>query len=808
MNPEEEFGVTPMGFGFDQFDLEVPEEDDEDLSDFSNIKSMLLSSDWVDNPERRSEMVDPAASLIHDALRNSSGKKVTRSVYRDGEQTYDEVDVLGSNGRFSKAGREYFEQARQVLKAAAADENGGLVYNELTGKVEVASWVEEAMRERPQQGEELFPEFEAYRNEAKALDSEVPLTIDGYANSLGKSVDSFSEEEKKAFNKHVIQTSFDPTVMGEDEIGRVVEGMPVINPLNRHELTKVENWINSLDDLSETEKKVMIDDYHDAIDRDIPEYVRMFAAADAGPIESIWNRPLMDEFEAHIAAGGTGVDFLRANQERMSKDSYGVTSEIAATFRDSVMSLGTGAIWLAGAGLDLLPGVDGVGQLASRPAQLWGELAAESGAAYRNQNLIDVFGVKINRRDATELVGQIGSFVALGGISALTTKFTTTAAAKAATTGASAAATTAGTQVAKAAGQIAATEATAGGLKTIGQKGLDLAKAIFTDSTAYAGGIQAAGTSVGKTYNQIYQLTGDADASYKEAAIQGISDGLSAFIATSVMNRIAPGMERFMGAPEGKLSSSIIQRMRAAGASKTAMEETKQILSKLNLSKDLQKQFAKDLLKSTKGSLSQAGLRGIGAAADIGAEMVEESFDEILSDVISIAVDDSKTWNEDLWPQIQKNWRNYIKAGVLGAMGGGLGSAKGAIGSGLKALGSDTERKNFIKNAIAQDWGLIKKNVAEFDNRDLLLNIAGEKAVKMGEVLASDMSIKEKSKMLVDFARKGQYSFTSKVSQDTSTTTKGDAGVSGGTTTATAPEANSTAGILSSLGYNLSLIHI
>ena len=792
MNFEEEFGVVPMDFGFDQFDTQSLQQEPEGESepDLTNVETMLLSGDWRDNPESRAEMSDTASSLIHDALRSSTDKKVSRKVRREGKEVDEEVPVLGPNGRFSEAGRDYLERSRQILKAAANDENGGLVYNELTGKTEVASWVKDAMRQAPQKPEEIFPQLEEYRNEQKALDENNPIDLEGYAKFTGKDLNSFSEGEKQAFTKQVAQMSFNPEEMGEEEIGRVVEGMPVINPANRHEINKVESWISSLDGFSDIDKKIMIDDYHDTIDRDIVDYARMFSAADAGPIESIWNRPLMEELEAHLQSGGNGVEFLRANQERMTKDAYGVTSEVAGTFRDAVMSIGTGATWLAGAALDVLPGIDGVGELASRPAQLWGELAEESASAYRNQKLFSVAGIDINRRDLTELTGQIGSFVALGGISALSAKFTTVGAARIAATK-------------------AAQASTEQAVRTIGQKSLDVVKAALADKTAYIGGVQASGISFGKTYNEIYKATGDAEEAYREASIQGVSDGLSALIATSVMNRVAPGMERVLGAPEGSLSGSLIQRMRASGASKAAMEETKQIFSQLKMSKELTNQFGKDLLKYTRDSMAKSGLRGIGPAGDILAEGVEESFDEMLSDVIEVLVDDSKTWSEDGWPQIQQNWRGYVKAAVLGAIGGGMGSSYGAAKSGIKALGSDTQRKEIIKNNVAKEWDLLKSNVSQFENRDFLLNIAGKVPVKIGEILASDMSINEKSKYLVDFARKGQLAFGSRNQKKAEVPAAGTVPTGAAPTGSTGPsvtpsvDPDSNEGILSSIGYSL-----
>jgi hypothetical protein len=87
------------------------------------------------------------------------------------------------------------------------------------------------------------------------------------------------------------------------------------------------------------------------------------------------------------------------------------------------------------------------------------------------------------------------------------------------------------------------------------------------------------------------------------------------------------------------------------------------------------------------------GLRGWGAAGDILSEGVEETMDEVLSDVFSAMQSDSRTWNEDVWANISSKWKDYVKAGVLGAIGGGMGASIQAAKSPGETFGKSTALK-------------------------------------------------------------------------------------------------------------------
>jgi len=739
MNEELPWDQVPLG-----------DEPAETAPDMTKVQTMVLSDDWANNPDKRGKMAGKALAIIRDSMLSNPDAKVDRDVYRDGQKVREGVGVHGQSGRLNQAGQEYLERARQVLELASKDENGGLVYNELEDKLEPAPWISEAMNAPQTKGEERFPQFNEWLKERTALDTgtdKAGLSYEDYldfAAGGGGQKRGVDPNEKKAFLNHLAQSTFDPSTMGDDEMIRIVGGRPVMNPYNLAEIDKMEKAIMELPDFDAGQKAMMLDRYHDTVDANIGEIINTFSAAEAGPLESIFNRPLNNEYEAHAAAGGDGVSFLRQRKDRMSRDSYGVGSEVATKFRDAMMAIGTGATWLAGAGLDVLPGVDGVGEVASRPAQIWGELAEQSSQGYKNQTAFTLpGGIDIKRRDLTELVGQIGSFIALGGATSLATR---SAGLKAAEQAAAKGLTLA---------EAAAAEGGAKAATTLGGKTLNFLKAAGTDPTAYLGATQASGMSFGRTYKQVLDATGSKEEAYKAASIQGVSDGLSALIATGVMNQVAPGMERLLGAKGGKLESSLVQRMRGTIASVKGMKATKDALT--GLSPELTKQFVKDIGKSMRQTAAQAGLRGLGPGADILAEGAEEALDEALSDAIQIMVDDSKTWSEDGFKNIQHHWRDYVKAGVLGAIGGAMGSAPGNAKSVGKALfGKDDTRKQVIKEQITDQWKSIVANVDQFQDHNKLANVAGEQAVRVAEVLADPkMSVQEKSRILTAAARNG-----------------------------------------------------
>jgi hypothetical protein len=387
-----------------------------------------------------------------------------------------------------------------MLQMAAQDESGGLYKDEFSGKIEPAYWLGDVMDKPMEKQADPLYDFGAWLEESQKLateDDTAPLSWEDYvdyANSDVKSdeakIDVGNKQLKSEWARRTAISTFNPALMKEDEIGRVVGDQMVINPANYSEIDKVENWINSQDKFSDAEKKLNLLEYRKKVEEKGGEIVNQFSAADAGVLMSVFTSPLRDEYQDAMGKGQSAYEFIKANKERFSKDSYGVGSELVTKFRDAMMATGTGALFLAGKGLDSV-GLDGVGEFLSKPAQAWGGLAEDSAAGFSNNEVFSIGGIGINRRDLTELTGQVGSFLAMGGLGAAGAKGLSKMGMNTASKGATV---------------MGAEEAAKFATRSFGKKALDFGKAAITDTTAYMGGIQAGGMSFGRTYNDVMKL--------------------------------------------------------------------------------------------------------------------------------------------------------------------------------------------------------------------------------------------------------------------------------------------------------------
>lgn len=223
--------------------------------------------------------------------------------------------------------------------------------------------------------------------------------------------------------------------------------------------------------------------------------------------------------------------------------------------------------------------------------------------------------------------------------------------------------------------------------------------AMLKDPSAYIGSMQATGLSFGAEYNRLIESGVSEDEAYKSALNEGLASGASAFIATSVFNRIAPGAERMMSGVEGSLSQSFLKNMVSRYNGRVGMEATRDAIKGLVDDPKLTSAIFKGVKETMNESAKKAGLRGYGMAADVVAEGVEEMSDEALNDVFSFMLDDSKKWeDQNVWANISENFADYVKVGILGAIGGGMG---GSINSGVglgKLAFSPEARAEFKRN--------------------------------------------------------------------------------------------------------------
>lgn len=712
--------------------------------DYSDPRSILTSKNWVNASSRQRLASAPVAFEKFTQALEEDKSRTIRGLNAKGEEV--DKPLFDTSGNYNTDGRDYLERARSAFDVAAQMEDGGSGYDSYNKSFLVNDTIGGILTKNQEKRPDRFPDLGAFIQEKQKIVKEGAasgLTYKEYTDFANAEVkngeahlDPDNKEMEAAFYAESNKRTFDPSSLGDDVMIGKVGDQYVMNPKNFNQIDKMEEAINGLD-LSAADKKMMLVDYRSKVEENIGKTVNQFAAADAGVLGSIVSSPLRDEFmEAMSKPGASGYEFLKANKDRMDKDSYGVGSEIAATFRDAMMATGTGALWLASGGNY------------TSPAEAWGGLAEDTAGAYSNGKAFEVFGVDINRRDLTELTGQIGSFVAMGGMGALAGK----GLAKAGAAGASRyAVNEAGVLLST----VAKTEAAAAaGTRTLGEKTLAGLKSIGTDPEVWLGSLQASGTSFGKTFNQQMNLHGDREKALKAANIDAISDGLSAFIATSVMNRVAPGMGKAFGMGDGEVGGGVIQNLKARALGRETMDSVKGLFKELgeDSASALRTQLSKDIKGVMNASARQLGLKGLGVVGNMGAEAVEESSDEMISDVISSMLDDSKTWTEDVWGNIGTKWQEYVKAGVLGAVGGAMGDLSGTVMSPKQTFGKSEGYE--IQQAA---WDQLKTKVETFQSLEQY-EFKGTVAAaeNMAEYIAmpdNEVSVEQKSKALLALAR-------------------------------------------------------
>lgn len=722
---------------------------EEDFSDFTNPTNLLRAPSWVTaTPEVRPQLVDRAMNAFLGEL-DQKRDKVVDTVNAKGEAI--QAPVWSPAGTLTEKGQEFINQTRQLLQTAAQDPEGGIYQDDMSGKWETSHWVGEFGKGPKQKAFDPLHDLEDWRKEKSALDTDTEKAGGTWEQFVEHSnaattdeaakIDPANKELKSEWARRMAVADFNPALMGEDEVIREVGGKYIVNPAKWNQIDDVENAINSLP-IADAEKKMMLLQQRANVESKGGEIVNAFSAADSGVLGSMVSRPLNDEFmEAMNKPGASAYEFIKANKERFNKDNYGVGQEIAETFRDAVMATGTGALWL------------GSGGNYTSPMEAFGGLAADSAKAYNNGQAFSIGGIDINRRDLTELTGQLGSFVAMGGMGSLAGRGLAKSGVDALAKGSRFAVGAEGNLVSRAAlASVAEREAIAAGTdvaKTFGQKAVSLAKTIGTDSEVILGSLQASGTSYGKTFNDTFERTGNREQAHKEATITGVADGLSAFIATSVMNRFSKGAGKLLDGGEN-VGGGVVQNIRSRFQGSKGLKEVQEMLGKVAglESKELRKVVGAGLAQEMNGVSKKLGLRGWGVGGDALAEGIEESMDEVISGAIQSMSHDSKSWTEAEWEQIQNNWQGYVKAGILGAIGGTAGAAQGAATSPIQTFGKSDALQ--VQQGM---WDKIKSNVEKFDLPNMPAMVGTGDPKSVAEYLASDASIEKKSNVLIASAR-------------------------------------------------------
>lgn len=736
--------------GLGRYDIEPPPSRPDD---FTSGTGVVMGDTWRNMRQiDRKASVDDAFTMIAEEAEKDKTRKVAwqRS---NGEDM--EAPLFNSSGAWTTMGKEWLQQQRMFLDAAANDEDGGFGKNAMSEQVEISPYLSPLLKRQTKQKGPL-DDLQSFVQERTKFDTDTERASLGYEDWIDWKNSSIKDDaakldpDNKALKKEWInrlrEIEYDPTNM--KGIGEMVNDKISINPDKYYDVDAVEAFIQGHEQLNPSEKKLALIEYRTNVEAAIGKIVNNAAQSDAGIIGSYFSSPLSDEFRKGAEDKNfSGYEFLKANKERFQK-SDSLTMEIAQTLKDALLSTGTGALFLSGK-LAGAMGAEGAERVLTAPAEAHGWRHEQMMKGFDNEGVaFSVGSIDITRRDLTELTGQVGSFVAMGGIGRLGVAALTKAGLPAKAASNAMRGFAAGT-AAKSVDDVAAlastnVERTA---KALGVKGWDVVKAAGLDATAYAAGLQAGGMSFGREHALIMEQTGDADEAFRKASLQGVADSISAFLATTVMNRFGLGAEALFGGTGPRAGGGLIQNIRSRTINAETRKATQEALKDIaGGDKKMFRQLAKDHVAAVNARAKAMGLRGWGVVGGTISEGIEETMDEVISTAIMAMHQDSQSWSDEFWGDIHDNWQNYVKAGILGAIGGTMGSMQNLRPSTFTGVA-----KGNAQEALQQFHQQSAKGLrALHDNKDAVVFVA--QSQKFNDYMASDASAKEKSQTIIDEA--------------------------------------------------------
>lgn len=191
-------------------------------------------------------------------------------------------------------------------------------------------------------------------------------------------------------------------------------------------------------------------------------------------------------------------------------------------------------------------------------------------------------------------------------------------------------------------------------------------------NTSIQGSFGSAGAALSEAYDEgISKGMSESDA-YNMAIGKATANGLATFTAMTVMNSIAPGMDRALVSPEGGLS--LKQAIKNTLESRASRPQIVDALKELRANDVLRPKIAKGVANAIQGQALKQGVTGygIGVIKNATSEAVEEALDTYLS----VALDAYLNLSPDAQQKLHSkgHWSEVIGAGFLGALMGGTSS--------------------------------------------------------------------------------------------------------------------------------------
>ena len=285
-----------------------------DYNDFTNPSNVLRAPSWIASaPEDRPLLVDRAMNTFLKRLEGNKEKQI-ESANAAGETI--QAPVWSPAGTLTDKGQEYVDKARQLFQTASKDPEGGIYMDDYSGKWETSPWVDDFTKAQPKKKAfDPLADLEDWRKEKSALDTDTDKGATSWDDFVAHSnantkdpaamLDPDNKELKKEWSRRMALADFNPGQMGNTVIQNV-GGKFIINPDKYGAIDEVESAVAGLK-IGESEKRQLLLQHRDLVEKNAGTLVNTFASADAGTIGGMFSRPLNDEFNEAMSKPGASA---------------------------------------------------------------------------------------------------------------------------------------------------------------------------------------------------------------------------------------------------------------------------------------------------------------------------------------------------------------------------------------------------------------------------------------------------------------------------------------------------------------------
>jgi hypothetical protein len=634
----------------------------------------------------------------------------------------------------------YDSQKDKDSQKRQADENGygasdyELSNKEIFGRDHVSSVIDAYAKKNDLDIEDLKPESITPERFVQIRDSLREGDPSGGAFEVTKKIngsnDAVLDEEARKEYADALGYYTKEKQLG-DKLVDMYNGQPVINYEKLTDLNKFEEAVNSLQ-MPAVDKARFLTTFKRNFEEDAARILMeqqlgssapelAFAATPVGAVATYAG--LMDgenEIQKWAREGNkTAYEFLKENPFYSQDTPYAISALRRVGLR-TVNSFQNTALGASALGLGFVGavakkvGAEGVSDLAREAGMSMIEAGAYSsnvltaGAKYDGgiNEAFSIGDISVTDEDLYSVVGQVLETVATGGASMLVK-----GAIKGGTTSLAKMTLKESLEFGAAkASQSIAKRQTAGFATKAAIKAKEAAISLWTNSskvklaenilaTSLQGSFGSAGQALSSSYGEAIDKGMSREDALAEATGKATANGLATFAAMSLMNMVAPGVEKILMSPETLVGAG--QAIKNTLASRAARKSISAGLTDVIEDKAVRTALSKGVADAVRGQVSKEGIGGyIGAVALNGvAEGLEEMIDTALATTLDAYMNNSPEARKEL--ESGGLWLDVIKSGIMGAM---MGSGVNAV-----SLTSKDKKEMAMKSKDSMNDYLQKK---------------------------------------------------------------------------------------------------